>query len=101
MSKETHDQLDTAKQEGTKEDSSSQDQSKPPFSKDLFIQDVVTFYPEVVPVFYEYGLFCVGCAISTMETVEEGAKGHGMSDDEFDNMIEDAKEVVEKKKAEQ
>ncbi|MCA9477726.1 MAG: DUF1858 domain-containing protein [Nanoarchaeota archaeon] len=68
---------------------------KPEFSKDLIIMDVARFYPEVVEVFMNYGLHCIGCHISGYETVEEGAMGHGIVGDEFENMMLDAKERIE------
>lgn len=71
--------------------------SKPPLSKDLLISDAVSLYPEVVPIFMEYGLHCVGCFISDSETILEGSLAHGMSEDEVDNMILDAKEAIETK----
>lgn len=70
---------------------------RPPLTKDLLIQDAVEYYPEIVPVFFEYGLACVGCFVSGMETIEQGARGHGMSDQEITNMLLDAIDVIEKK----
>lgn len=35
----------------------------------------------------EYGLFCVGCGMAPFETLEEGAKAHGMKDKEIEKMI--------------
>ena len=69
--------------------------TKPPLSKDLLISDAVSLYPEVVPIFMEYGLHCVGCFISDSETIYEGSIAHGMSEAEIENMILDAKEAIE------
>lgn len=71
--------------------------TKPPLSKDLLISDAVSLYPEVVPIFVEYGLHCVGCFISDSETILEGALAHGMSEAEVENMLLDAKEAIENK----
>lgn len=35
----------------------------------------------------EYGLFCVSCHLAPFETLEEGAKAHGMKDKEIEKMI--------------
>ena len=72
--------------------------TKPPLTKDLLISDAVSLYPEVVPIFMEYGLHCVGCFISDAETIIEGALAHGMSEAEVDNMILDALDEIAKKK---
>ena len=68
---------------------------KPDFSKDTIIMDVAKFYPEVIEVFMDYGLHCIGCHISGFETVEEGAMGHGIVGDDFENLMLDAKERIE------
>ena len=68
---------------------------KPKFSKDLVIADAARFYPEVIEVFMDYGLHCIGCHISGFETIEEGAMGHGISGDELDNMLADAQDKID------
>jgi len=35
----------------------------------------------------DYGLFCVSCQMAPFETLEEGAKVHGMKDKEIEKMI--------------
>ena len=35
----------------------------------------------------KYGLFCVGCQMAPFETLEEGAKVHGMKDKEIEKMV--------------
>lgn len=72
--------------------------TKPSLSKDLFISDAVALYPEVVPIFMEYGLHCVSCFVAEMETIDEGAKAHGMSEPEIENMLLDAQEAIDKTK---
>lgn len=71
-----------------------QTQAKPPFSKDMIISDAAAYYPEAVEVFLEYGLHCVGCHISGYETIEEGAIGHGIDGDDFENMMLDAQDKI-------
>jgi len=34
-----------------------------------------------------YGLHCVGCMAAAGETLEEGAKAHGMKDKEIERMV--------------
>lgn len=36
----------------------------------------------------EYGLFCVTCHLASFETLEEGAKAHGMKEKEIEKMVE-------------
>jgi len=60
--------------------------------KDEIIHDVISRHPEVMEVFFDYGISCVGCVNSYMETIEEGAKLHGIS---LDELLEDLNEFIE------
>lgn len=52
-------------------------------TKDSSIQDIVTECPESVEVFAQYGLGCIGCAMASYETLEQGAAAHGINIDEL------------------
>jgi len=47
-------------------------------TKSTSIGDVVSKYPQTVDVFAKHGLHCIGCAIASFESVEQGAKSHGI-----------------------
>ncbi|MBT4870406.1 MAG: DUF1858 domain-containing protein [Candidatus Diapherotrites archaeon] len=47
-------------------------------------------YPEVAPVLSKAGLHCVGCHVSEYESVEDGCKAHGLSDEKIENIIKEA-----------
>lgn len=38
-------------------------------------------------VLWAFGLHCVGCALSAEETIEDGAKAHGLPDEEIDELV--------------
>jgi len=67
-------------------------------TKNMMIEDIVNKYPEVADVMIESGLHCVGCAIAGSESLEDGARSHGLSDEDVDKMVEKMNEVAEKKK---
>jgi hybrid cluster-associated redox disulfide protein len=71
---------------------------KQKITKDMLIGEAVQKYPETALVMMEFGLHCVGCHISAQETVEQGAKGHGLNDEEVDDMVKEMNEVLKKKK---
>ena len=48
-------------------------------NKDMNIQEVVGKYPELVPVFFKWGLGCIGCAAARYESIEQGAMAHGIN----------------------
>lgn len=48
-------------------------------TKDMMFSNVIKKYPETVEVFFEYGLGCVGCPMAVTETIEQGARAHGIN----------------------
>jgi len=44
--------------------------------------------PEAVQVLFEAGMGCCGCPMAQDETLEDGCKGHGMSDKDVDKLVE-------------
>ncbi|MBM4430891.1 MAG: DUF1858 domain-containing protein [Chloroflexi bacterium] len=57
----------------------------------MSIGEVVKKYPQVVPVFFEHGLGCLGCAAAHFENIEQGAKAHGV---DVDALIEDLNKAL-------
>ena len=47
-------------------------------TKDMSIMEVVTNYPDTVPVFMQSGMGCIGCAAAHFENLEQGALAHGI-----------------------
>jgi len=68
----------------------------PEVTKDMLLGEVVARHPEAAQVMLEYGLHCVGCFANAYDTVEVGAKVHGMSDAEVDQMVEKVNRAIEK-----
>ncbi len=69
---------------------------KTKINKDILMGKLVADYPEIGRVLVEeYGLHCVGCMAAGMETLEQGAKVHGMSDKEIDRMVADLRQLAE------
>lgn len=56
-------------------------------TKDMTIGDVVKKYPAAIEPLQEAGVHCVGCHVSYHENLEQGLKGHGMSDEEIDAVM--------------
>ncbi|HBE72851.1 MAG TPA: disulfide oxidoreductase [candidate division Zixibacteria bacterium] len=47
-------------------------------TRDMTIMEVVNKHPQCIRVFYQHGLFCIGCSVAYRETVEQGAAAHGI-----------------------
>jgi hybrid cluster-associated redox disulfide protein len=48
---------------------------------------VVSSYPEVISVLAAAGLHCIGCHVSTYESIEEGCSAHGLNKKEIDALV--------------
>ncbi len=63
-------------------------QKNVPITKDTLIGDLVAAYPHLAQVLSEdYGLHCVSCWAAAFDTLESGAKLHGLSDEEIAEMV--------------
>lgn len=60
-------------------------------TKDTGIIDAVQNHPEIMEVFAEYGLGCVGCMAAHYETIGQGAGAHGIDVNKF---IEDCNKKI-------
>ena len=60
-------------------------------TKDMSIMEVVTNYPDTIPVFMQSGMGCIGCAAAHFENIEQGALAHGI---DVDELIASLNEVV-------
>jgi iron-sulfur cluster assembly protein len=58
------------------------------------IGDAVRNFPSIIPVFQKYGLSCIGCSVQYDESIEQGAKGHGMEDQIIESMISEANKAI-------
>lgn len=66
-------------------------------TKKTLIAEVVEKYPKVGDALMEdYGFHCVGCFASQMETIEDGASVHGMTEKELESMLKDINSQIEK-----
>jgi hybrid cluster-associated redox disulfide protein len=54
------------------------------------ISDIVEKQPKLAEILMtKYGLHCIGCFAAAFETLEQGAKAHGMDQKQIDKMIKD------------
>lgn len=64
-------------------------------TKDMVIGQFAEQYPVLVDVLIEdYGFHCVGCGMSGLETLEQGAAVHGMTNKEIMEMINNLNELA-------
>jgi hybrid cluster-associated redox disulfide protein len=66
-------------------------------TKNMTLGEVVEKYPASAVIMMKYGLHCVGCHAASWETIEQGAKAHGMSSKEIDKMLKEINKEISKK----
>jgi hybrid cluster-associated redox disulfide protein len=47
-------------------------------TKDTIIEEVLKSHPDAIQVFMKYNLGCIACMGATQESIEQGARMHGI-----------------------
>ena len=65
-----------------------------PITKDTTLGEIASKYPKAAEVLAKHGMACVGCPMAMMETIEMGARAHGM---DVDKLLKELNKAVEEK----
>ena len=60
---------------------------------EMSIMDIVNEYPEVLPIFKEYGMGCIGCMAARFENLAQGAEVHGI---DVEQLVADLNAAIKK-----
>ncbi len=52
-------------------------------NKDMTIREVLEIDESTAPVFFAFGMHCIGCPSASGETIEEASMVHGINPDEL------------------
>jgi len=52
-------------------------------TKTMSFAEIIQKHPEVVETLMDKGMHCIGCPMSQMESLEDGAKAHGLDVDKL------------------
>ena len=63
-------------------------------SRDMNLGEIAARWPAARSVLLDYGLHCVGCFASSFDTLEEGARVHGMSEEEIEEMVKEVNHAI-------
>lgn len=63
-------------------------------TKDTTVGDMVAKFPRTINVMLSHGLHCIGCSANPYETVENGALGHGMTQEQVQGLLKQLNEVA-------
>jgi hybrid cluster-associated redox disulfide protein len=62
------------------------------------ISEIAENHPEVADYLVEeYGFHCTHCFLNEFESFEDGASVHGIYGDDFDELLKEVNELIEKK----
>jgi hybrid cluster-associated redox disulfide protein len=71
-------------------------------TKDMTFEEIFEKFPkkaqELASVMLGYGMHCVGCPATAFETIENGAKAHGLKEKDIAKLVEDLNEKLAKKR---
>ena len=70
-------------------------QTKQPITADMSISEVISRYPETIPLLMKTGMHCIGCPMAMQETLGEGLSAHGL---DADKIIEELNKIAKKKR---
>ncbi len=51
--------------------------------RDMTIKEIIDIDEELSEIFFSFGMFCIGCAMASGETLEEACEVHGIDVDEI------------------
>ena len=78
-----------------KKQESEKEAKKGQITKDMTLGELVTKHPEATQVMLKHGMHCISCHMAAMETIGEGAAGHGITGKDLDKLIVEMNEAVE------
>ena len=64
-------------------------------TKDTNLAELISEHPKTAEVLLDYGLHCVGCVANSFDTLQVGARIHGYSDEEIEELVDRVNEVIE------
>ncbi|MFH0798245.1 MAG: DUF1858 domain-containing protein [Candidatus Woesearchaeota archaeon] len=57
--------------------------------KGMLIQDIIQANSDSIEIMARHGLHCIGCQVSTFESLEDGCRAHGMDDKEIKEIVDE------------
>lgn len=68
-------------------------------AKAMRVAEILALLPEAEPVLAQYGLHCFHCSANVYETLDEGCKTHGFTDEDIGDLVTDLNELLESRPA--
>lgn len=71
--------------------------AKEQITKDMTFGEALEKCPAAAEIMMKYGLHCVGCHVASSESIEQGAYGHGLSDEDITKMVKEINDKLKQK----
>lgn len=68
---------------------------RPTVDAGMNVMDVIALHPQAEGVLAAYGLHCFQCAFNTFDSLDAGAKSHGLTDIDVENLVQDVQELID------
>lgn len=56
-------------------------------TKNVTFGELISNYPKAAKILTEHGLYCFRCPLARYETIEQGAKAHGLTQEEISTLL--------------
>lgn len=66
-------------------------------TKQTTIKNLLEKHPEVIEILLDHGIECIGCHASPNESIEDSFSGHGMTNDEIDQIVDEINKEISTK----
>ena len=63
-------------------------------NKDMTFGELMQSFPQTVQILAGFGLHCIGCHLAVTETIEQGARAHGLNEIQIGQMIDKLNNAV-------
>ncbi len=60
--------------------------------------ELLSVCPPAGEILFGYGLHCIGCHMSAEESIENGARAHGLSDSQISDMLDKINKKIKEKR---
>ncbi len=62
---------------------------------DMNVLDIIALHEKAADILAAYGLHCFQCAFNTMDSLASGARSHGLTEVDIENMVTDIQELLD------
>ncbi|MBU0930064.1 MAG: DUF1858 domain-containing protein [Nanoarchaeota archaeon] len=66
---------------------------KEAITKEMTIESIIDKCPDAAEIMFSYGLHCIGCHVAASESLEDGAKAHGLTDKQINEMVKEINKI--------